>query len=119
MPVEACEKFQSLLRDLFQFDCADLDFGIYRIMNHKRAVIERFIAEDLPQAIAEELQRGTLAEQAQAAQELQAAKKKVLDALGEDALDADGNLADKYRETKAGKEYLEAQAKAKGARSAE
>ena len=29
-------KFQDLLRELFQFDCADLDFGIYRIMNHKR-----------------------------------------------------------------------------------
>ena len=29
-------KFQNLLRKLFQFDCADLDFGIYRIMNFKR-----------------------------------------------------------------------------------
>jgi adenine-specific DNA-methyltransferase len=28
-------KFQQLLRELFQFDCADLDFGIYRIMNYK------------------------------------------------------------------------------------
>ena len=34
-------KFQNLLRELFQFDCADLDFGIYRIMNHKRDVVER------------------------------------------------------------------------------
>ena len=25
-------KFQGLLRELFQFDCADLDFGIYRII---------------------------------------------------------------------------------------
>ena len=37
------EKFQELLKKLFQFDCAELDFGIYRIMNQKRAVIERFI----------------------------------------------------------------------------
>lgn len=29
------EKFQSLLRELFEFDCADLDFSIYRIMNYK------------------------------------------------------------------------------------
>ena len=36
------DKFQRLLRDIFQFDCADLDFGIYRIMNHKRDVIEKF-----------------------------------------------------------------------------
>jgi len=110
-------KFQNLLRELFQFDCADLDFGIYRIMNYKRAVIERFIAEDLPNAIAEELEQGALAEQSQAAQALESARKKVLEALGEDALDADGNLVEKYRETKAGKEYLEAQQRAQGSRS--
>ena len=60
------------MRELFQFDCADLDFGIYRIMNHKRAVIERFITTDLPQAITQELERGALTEQAQAAQALEA-----------------------------------------------
>jgi len=113
------QTFQNLLRELFQFDCADLDFGIYRIMNHKRAVIERFITADLPKAIAEELERGALAEQSQAAQALEATRKKVLEALGDDALDADGNLAEKYRETRAGKEYLEAQQKAAGSRSRE
>ena len=74
-------KFQELLRELFQFDSADLDFGIYRIMNHKREVIERFIGEDLPQAIAGELERGALAEQSRAKQALEAAQEKVLDAL--------------------------------------
>lgn len=51
MDLSAKEKFQALLRELFEFDCADLDFGIYRIMNYKRQVIERFsfIAEDLPE----------------------------------------------------------------------
>jgi len=112
-------KFQSLLRELFQFDSADLDFGIYRIMNHKRAVIERFITTDLPQAITGELERGALAEQAQAAQALEAARKKVLEALGDDALDADDNLVEAYRNTKAGKEYLEAQSRAKGSRGRE
>ncbi len=32
-------RFQDPLRELFQFDCADLDFGIYLILNHKRDVI--------------------------------------------------------------------------------
>ena len=52
------EKFQRLLRELFQFDCADLDFGIYRIMNHKRDAIERFIRETLPKTVAGELDPG-------------------------------------------------------------
>ena len=112
-------KFQSLLRELFQFDCADLDFGIYRIMNYRRDVIERFINEDLPKAIAEELDQGALAEQSRAAQALEVARQKVLEALGDDALDANGNLAEKYRDTKAGKEYLEARAKAASSRSRE
>ena len=47
---KSLDTFQSLLRELFQFDCADLDFGIYRIMNHKRQEIQRFITEDLPAA---------------------------------------------------------------------
>lgn len=88
-------KFQQLLRELFQFDCADLDFGIYRIMNFKRAIIERFISEDLPRLVNDELNKGALAAQSQAIQELDAARKKVLEALGEDALDADGNLAER------------------------
>jgi|GEM_PF-1035623 len=64
-------KFQNLLRELFQFDCAALDFGIYRIMNYKRDAIEQFITTDLPKAIAGELEQGALAEQAQAAQALE------------------------------------------------
>jgi len=63
-------KFQSLLRELFQFECADLDFGIYRIMNYKRGVIERFITEDLPKAVSQELAQGALADQSQAAEAL-------------------------------------------------
>jgi adenine-specific DNA-methyltransferase len=39
------KKFQGLLRTLFQFDCADLDFGIYRILNYKRQQVEAFITE--------------------------------------------------------------------------
>jgi len=72
------QKFQELLKELFQFDAADLDFGIYRIMNYKRGVIERFIQKDLPRSISKELAQGALAGQTQAAKELEAAKKKVL-----------------------------------------
>jgi len=52
------DKFQWLLSKLFQFDCADLDFGIYRIMNYKRGVIEKFITRDLPKAVAEDRAEG-------------------------------------------------------------
>ena len=106
--------FQTLLRELFQFDCADLDFGIYRIMNRKREVIERFITNDLPKAVAEQLDSGALAEQAQAEQELQEVRQRIRGNLGDDAIDADGNIAEKYHSTPLGKEYLELKAKSAG-----
>src|SRR5690606_28384223 len=109
-------KFQQLLRELFQFDCADLDFGIYGIMDFKRAIIERFISEDLPRFVNDELNKGAQAAQSQATQELEAARKNVLVALGEDDLDADVKLAEKYRKTKAGREYLVAQERARYAK---
>ena len=107
-------KFQQLLRELFQFDCADLDFGIYRIMNYKRDLIERFITQDLPRAVSKELEQGALAEMTQAAEELEAARKKLLE-ISDDAIDPAGNLV-KYHDTKPGKRYLEALEKVKSAK---
>ena len=50
----AGEKFEllmGLLRELFQLDKGDLDFGLYRVMNMKAAEIEVFLTKDLlPQA---------------------------------------------------------------------
>ena len=105
-------KFQSLLRELFQFDCADLDFGIYRIMNHKRDAVERFISDQLPATVAAELDSGPLAQQAQAESRLQETASRVRDALGGNAIDDDGNLAEAHHALPIGQEYIEAQRQA-------
>lgn len=39
--------FIKVLEEMFQFDQADLDFGIYRIMNQKREEVSRFLNKDL------------------------------------------------------------------------
>src|SRR5579885_1872541 len=41
------ERFKLLLSEMFQLDQAELDFGIYRIMNAKREEIVRFLENDL------------------------------------------------------------------------
>ena len=41
------EKLTILLKELFQLDRADLDFGIYRIMHQRSAEIIKFLDEDL------------------------------------------------------------------------
>ena len=41
------ERLKTLLIDLFQLDQPELDFGIYRIMQDKRAEITQFLEKDL------------------------------------------------------------------------
>jgi len=77
---EAQVKFTSLLKEMFQFDQVELDFGIYRIMNAKHAEIEKFLNEDLPQDIATGLSRlktSTSAEQLKKINEQIASLKSV------------------------------------------
>jgi adenine-specific DNA-methyltransferase len=113
------QRFQELLRELFEFECADLDFGIYRIMNHKREIIKDFIENKLPNITEKELSQGALAEQTRAHQELQQAAAAVRESLGEYAIKPDGSLLEQFRDTPVGKQYLEALPKATHARSLE
>ena len=106
------EKFQELVSELFQFKSADLDFGIYRIMNFKRDAIERFIQEDLIEAVDKELSSGMLASQSQAALELKKVAAQIRETLGETALNGDDSLEAAYNGTPLGKHYLELQARA-------
>ncbi|OFV84724.1 MAG: hypothetical protein A2W26_13645 [Acidobacteria bacterium RBG_16_64_8] len=112
---ESLKRFQDLLRTLFQFDNADLDFGIYRILSYKRAAVEAFIEKDLPESIAAALRSGALAEQSALAQQLRELADQVRENLGEDALDGDGNLAARHHDTRLGRRYLDLQARARGA----
>lgn len=52
---ERLDRFTKLLREIFELDKSDLDFGIYRIMNLRKAQIEHFLSERLPQMVQETL----------------------------------------------------------------
>ena len=97
------EKLQRLLRELFQFDVSDLDFGIYRILNHKRDEIERFIKRDLLDAVEEGLAGFQTAERDRL--EAQLAEKRR--DLGDEAFDGSGQLREEARIFRLGKEFLE------------
>ena len=47
------QKLIDLLKEMFQFDQSDLDFGIYRIMNLKRDEINDYLNNKLPQEITD------------------------------------------------------------------
>lgn len=75
------EKLITLLKQMFQMDQADLDFGIYRIMNYKRKEIEKFLNEDLLPQVREQLEKYISVRQKNLKKELEDLKK-ILDETG-------------------------------------
>ena len=59
MAINYYDKFIAKLQEIFMMDHAELDFGIYRIMNQKREEINRFLNQDLLPQVKEVLQGNT------------------------------------------------------------
>lgn len=100
------EKFQTLLRELFQFEHADLDFGVYRIMNLRRARLEQWINQELPARAREVLRSGGQTADEHLEAELARLRIALL-GVDEKGVDADGNIVNEVlKGLPAGKEYL-------------
>jgi len=104
------QRLQRLLHELFQFDSADLDFGIYRIMNLRREELKRFVEKDLLDAVAkgfEEIKKG---ESHHILEELAELRNQITHSLGAEALDSQGNVQPAFRTTPLAKQYEEKKA---------
>jgi adenine-specific DNA-methyltransferase len=100
------EKFQTLLRELFQFEQADLDFGVYRIMNLRRERMERWLNEELPARARAILAQGGATADDDLSSRLEAVKTEILSS-DPGAIDEDGNLVNQaWEQIPKGKEYL-------------
>jgi adenine-specific DNA-methyltransferase len=102
------EKLVRLLKDLFQFDVSELDFGIYRILNHKRDVIERFIEKDLIER-ADLVFKEYAGDSARSLKkELDALKAEINETIEAGTIDEHGKVT-KHDDIKKVKEYLKKQ----------
>jgi adenine-specific DNA-methyltransferase len=102
-------KLKTLLRELFQFDAADLDFGIYRVMNQRRDEIDEFIEQGLLDTVAQEfnlLQQDVVREKQE---ELAVLEHQVRHDLGGEALDAQGNIIQAYTQLPLALRYIQKQ----------
>ena len=99
------DRFKALLSDIFQFDTGDLDFGIYRILNAKRKIVETFIDHELQTVVDEAFSQYAVAKGDAASSGLEAAKAKVIAALSADAFD-DGDLKPQYQGLPVAADYL-------------
>ncbi len=101
------QKLQTLLQQLFRTDAAELDFGIYRIINYRRNQIQNFIDTELPTLINDALHADTHAENAH--QQIETLAKQIQQTLGDTVLDADGNLLNEnFRQAPLVQQYLTA-----------
>lgn len=98
--VTELEKFQELIRKLLQFDLAELDFGMYRLLRMKRDEVEAFISKQLPAEVDK-------AFAAIAAEELAGVETKVAEfaaqvreKVADDAILPSGEINPQYRDTK-------------------
>jgi len=96
------KKLQTCLRQLFQFDSADLDFGIYRIMNQKHVEIMRFIEEDLLDAVEQGLAHFHAAER----EDLKAQLSEKREQLGPEAFDDTGAVRKEFQRIKIAQDYM-------------
>lgn len=100
-------KFQELLRTLFQFEASDLDFGIYRILNYKRDLVEKFINEGLVDKVEKAFNKYKEKIGIKINEEFKHKEEEVRKALGADAITPTGDIAEQFKEVPIVKEYLE------------
>lgn len=102
---ETREKVRSLLKELFQFDTQDLDFGIYRIMNLKRKEIEEFIDEGLIAAAESEFTEYARSSEDELQKEVEKLRIAIVRDFGEGTIDGKGEVR-KNEEAPKVKEYI-------------
>jgi len=102
--LKSIEKAKGLLKQLFRSDNADLDFGIYRIMNFKRAEIEKFIEKDLIEAVRVEFQEYAKVSSLELEKEVARIKRQINE-VAPGTIDDNGNVTKNFDSPKV-QEYL-------------
>jgi len=95
--MDALTRFQELLRELFQYDLSDLDFGIYRLLRLKRGEVETFLTEQLPRHVDEAFRALDVAGRATLQQRIAELAEGLRRELGPQAITSDGDVSDHAR----------------------
>lgn len=68
-------QLKDVLNEIFELNKADLDFGIYRIMNQKRKQVNEFIENQLPEDIKQALSETQSSDKTEIENELKTLKR--------------------------------------------
>ncbi len=97
------QKLQSLLRELFQFELSDLDFGIYRLFRLRKDELDKFIGEQIPQAVEKAFADLAEGDTGKLKAEVADLAQKICEELELDAILDDGSLNPRYDKNTIGK----------------
>ena len=97
------EKLQSLLRELFQFELSDLDFGIYRLFRLKKDELEKFLGQQIPQSVEKAFADLAEGDTSKLKAEVADLAQKIREELELDAILDDGSLNPRYDRNAIGK----------------
>lgn len=87
------QKFCEFLDKLFQFDLADLDFGIYRVLKARKAAIDKYLKEELPQCLAKYIKELEQKSRSEIETRLLEIQNKIQEKVAA-VFDVEGNLTD-------------------------
>jgi len=106
--MDSLDRLKDLLRELFQLDMADLDFGLYRLFRLKRGEVEAFLNEQLPKEVDRAFEAITDSDREALKKLVEECAKQARASVADDAILPGGEPNPKYTETKAVREYVEA-----------
>lgn len=106
--MDSLDRLKDLLRELFQLDMADLDFGLYRLFRLKRGEVEAFLNEQLPKEVDRAFEAITDSDREALKKLVEECAKQARASVADDAILPSGEPNPKYTETKAVREYVEA-----------
>lgn len=103
--MDALSRLQDFFRALFQFDLADLDFGLYRLFHLKQAEIETFITEQLPRQVDAAFAAVSAKDRRQLQEWIEQLTTQIQQNLTDDAILPRGEIAPAFAKTRLGHEY--------------
>lgn len=96
--MDSLDRFQALLRDLFQLDTADLDFGIYRLYHIRRDEIEAFITKQIPETVAATFGQADESERVEIQRQVEEAARAIRDEVGGESFELDGRVREAIKQ---------------------
>jgi adenine-specific DNA-methyltransferase len=106
--IDSQTRLKSLLRELFQLDVADLDFGLYRLFHLKRDEVEAFLNKQLPAEVDRAFEAAAGAERAALQKRVDDLAERARASVADDAVLPSGEPNPAHAAAKAVKEYVEA-----------